>query len=107
MSQVPGAAGEPAAFPQRSQATTSLVLGILGMACCGILAPIAWYISNQELRNIREGRVAPTNEGMAKAGQILGIVGTVLLAIGLVFLFLFGGFALLMDLQGFEDLPEF
>ena len=32
---------------------TALVLGILGVVCCGLLAPIAWYRGNQELQAIR------------------------------------------------------
>lgn len=79
---------EGGAYPEQSQATTALVLGILGIVICGILAPFAWNIGNKELAAIDSGRRPPENRGTANAGRILGIVGTVLLAIGLVFLIL-------------------
>lgn len=79
---------ESGAYPEQSQATTVLVLGILGIVICGILAPFAWSMGNKELAAIDSGRRSPENRGTANAGRILGIVGTVLLAIGIVFLIL-------------------
>ena len=77
-----------------SQAVTALVLGILGFVCCQILAPIAWYLGNQEQRSIREGRSPAAGQGFATAGMILGIIGTVLLVFSLVWIFAFGGMAI-------------
>jgi len=70
---------ETPAYPEQSQATTALVLGILGLVACGILAPFAWSIGNNELSAIDAGRRPPENRGTATAGRILGIVGTVFL----------------------------
>jgi uncharacterized membrane-anchored protein len=56
--------------------TTALVLGILGLVLCGFLAPFAWYIGTKAYEE--------TGDGMAKAGQILGIIGTVLLVISVI-----------------------
>ena len=81
-----------------SQAVTALVLGILGIVCCGFLAPIAWYLGNQELRAIREGRAPATGEGLAKAAQILGIIGTVLLVLTVLWIFFAGGMAILQGI---------
>lgn len=81
-----------------SQAVTALVLGILGIVCCGFLAPIAWYLGNQELRAIREGRSAASGEGLAKAAQILGIIGTVLLVLTVLWIFFAGGMAILQGI---------
>ena len=64
-------------YPEQSKATTVLVLGILGIVICSVLAPIAWYLGNEEVRAIDAGRRDPTNRGTANAGRILGIVGTV------------------------------
>ncbi|MGH8915710.1 MAG: DUF4190 domain-containing protein [Acidimicrobiia bacterium] len=75
---------ETPAYPEASQATTALVLGILGIVCCGILAIPAWIMANNELEGIKAGRRNPSNEGVANASRILGIVGTVLLGIGIV-----------------------
>lgn len=73
-------------YPEPSQATTTLVLGILGIVICSILAPIAWSMGNRELAAIDSGRRPPENRGTANAGRILGIIGTVLLGLGLIFL---------------------
>jgi uncharacterized membrane protein YjgN (DUF898 family) len=83
-----------------SQAITALVLGILGIVCCGLLAPIAWYMGNQELQAIRQGRAPATGEGLAKAGQILGIIGTVLLVLTVIWIFFMGGMAFLSAMTG-------
>ncbi len=83
-----------------SQAITALVLGILGLVCCPLLAPIAWYLGNQEVKAIREGRSPAPGEGLAKAGSILGIIGTILLALWIVWIFFLGGMAILGGLSG-------
>lgn len=83
---------DPNQYPEQSQATTVLVMGILGLILCGILAPFAWVMGNKELAAIDSGIRSPENRSTANAGRILGIVGTVLLAIGLIvgiFFFLF------------------
>ena len=74
----------PQHYPESSESTTALVLGILGIVVCGILGPFAWYIGNREVRAIDEGRRDPTNRGSANAGKILGIVGTVFLGLGII-----------------------
>ena len=74
----------PQQYPEGSESTTALVLGILGIVVCGILGPFAWYIGNREVRAIDEGRRDPSNRGSANAGKILGIVGTVLLGLGVI-----------------------
>ena len=82
-------------YPEASQATTILVLGILGLIICGVLAPVAWIMGKNELEAIDSGRRPPENRGTANAGKILGIIGTVLIGIGLVVLILIlvGAFA--------------
>lgn len=78
-----------------SQAITALVVGILGFVmCCFVLSPIAWYLGSQEIRAIREGRAPASGEVLAKVAVILGIVGTLALLAGLVWLAL-GGLAVL------------
>ena len=71
-------------YPEASESTTALVLGILGIVLCGVLGPFAWFIGSKEVKAIDEGRRDPTNRGTANAGRIMGIVGTVLLALGIV-----------------------
>jgi hypothetical protein len=79
---------DPTRYPEASQATTVLVLGILGIVICGVLGPFAWSMGNKELAAIDAGRRPPENRGTANAGRILGIVGTVLLGLGILILIL-------------------
>lgn len=71
-------------YPEASQATTVLVLGILSLVICQVLGPFAWVMGNRELEAIDGGRRPPENRGTANAGRILGIVSTALLAIGII-----------------------
>lgn len=87
---------DPSRYPEASQATTVLVLGIIGLVACQVLGPFAWVMGNNELAAIDAGRRPPENRSTANAGRILGIVTTVLLAIGL----LIGLFLLLAVLFG-------
>lgn len=73
-------------YQEDSQATTILVLGILSLVLCQVLGPFAWVMGNKELAGIDAGRRAPQNRGTAQAGRILGIISTVLMIIGIVFL---------------------
>jgi hypothetical protein len=91
----------PPMLPQQSastNATVSLILGILGVICCGLMAPIAWYIATQELKAIQAGMSPAAGEGFAKAGMILGIVGTIILCLSLLWIFFMGGMAVLSGL---------
>jgi len=47
------------------------------------------------LQGIAEGRIQASNEGTAKAGMILGIITTILLALSILWIFFFGGMAIL------------
>lgn len=87
---------ESTPYPESSQASTALVVSIVGLVCCQVLGIVAWIMANSELKAIQEGRRNPANEGTATAARIIGIVTTVLLAIGIVFLIvaLFAGLAM-------------
>ena len=63
------------------RAVASLVLGVCGIACC-FLGPISLLLGNSALGRIRASGGALGGEGMARAGRILGIVGTVILVLG-------------------------
>lgn len=59
------------------KATWSLVLGILGVVCCGLFTGIpAIIVGNQAKREIAVS--AQSGEGAAKAGVILGWVSVAL-----------------------------
>ncbi len=78
-----------APYPEASQATTALVLGILGVVLCQFLGPFAWSMGSKEMQAIDAGRRPPENRGTANAAKILGIVATVLLGVGIIGLILF------------------
>ncbi|HEV7504247.1 MAG TPA: DUF4190 domain-containing protein [Thermoanaerobaculia bacterium] len=81
-----------------TNATMSLVLGILGVICCGLIAPFAWYLGSQELKAIQAGSSPPAGDGLAKAGMILGMVGTLILGMQMIWIFFMGGMAVLSAL---------
>lgn len=80
----PGAYGGQR-YTEASQATMALVFSIVGFFCCQLLCIAGWYMGSQELKGIRAGRRDPSNKGTATAGMVIGIVGTLLLVVAVVF----------------------
>ncbi|HTR52686.1 MAG TPA: hypothetical protein VMJ10_18355, partial [Kofleriaceae bacterium] len=73
-------------FAARSGAI--LTLGILSLAVCSIMGPIAWSMGSEELRRIDAGLTPPMGRSSAQAGRICGIISTSLLIIaGALFFF--------------------
>jgi uncharacterized membrane protein YjgN (DUF898 family) len=91
-------ASPPQQQSSSTQAITALVLGILGVVCCGLLAPIAWYLGSQEQKAIREGRSPAAGEGIAKAATILGMIGSIILVLSILWIFFWGGMAILQGI---------
>ena len=93
-----GGAPPPPSAPQEKasgQAITALIMGILGIICCALLGPVAWYLGNKEGKAILEGTSPKAGEGLAKVGKILGIIGTVLLVLWVIWVIFFGGMAVI------------
>lgn len=66
-----------------------LVLGILSLAVCSILGPVAWIKGTSALNEIRANpSVTYGNRGSIVAGRICGIVASVLLILGALFVVL-------------------
>jgi hypothetical protein len=70
--------------PKHPQATTAMVLGILGIAVCGLCAPFAWSIGGKAVKEIDANPTAYSGRGEANAGKIMGIIGTCLIVVGIV-----------------------
>jgi hypothetical protein len=89
--------GEGQTEKPSSQAVTALVIGLIGiLTCCGtVLSPVAWYLGSQEQKAIREGRSPAAGEALAKIAMILGMVGTAVLALLILWIFLMGGLAVI------------
>jgi hypothetical protein len=83
--------GPPADHPQ---ATTVLVLGIVGLVggvffgLPFVVSPVAWVMGRRALREIDASGGALGGRSNAQAGYVLGIIGTVLLALAVVALIL-------------------
>jgi hypothetical protein len=80
--------------PNSSKATTSLILGIVSIVMCGLFLGIpAMILSRQAKREIRESQGRVGGEGLATAGFVTGLIGTiwsVVAAILFVLLIIFG-----------------
>jgi predicted Zn finger-like uncharacterized protein len=62
-----------------------LAMGILSLVIFPIIfGPIAWVMGNNDLREMRAGRMDPEGKGNTEAGRICGIIGTVLGIVGLL-----------------------
>jgi hypothetical protein len=78
-------------LPDHPSATTAMVLGIIGLAglvfCAGItlvLSPAAWIVGGKAVREIDASGGRYTGRDRAAAGKVMGIIGTVLLALGIL-----------------------
>jgi hypothetical protein len=60
-----------------------LVLALLSFLCCPILAPIAWIMGHTDLREMRAGQMDSSGLPLTQAGMILGIISTIISALGL------------------------
>lgn len=92
--QFPGAApggvgGLGTIYPEKSNATTALVLSILGFFCC-VTAPIGAYLGYQEKNAIDEGKRDPSKRGQAVAAMVIGLIFFALSLLGILFIFAVG-----------------
>jgi len=84
--------GYPGQAPaNHPSATTALVLGLIGLAgivfCGGItlvLSPFAWRMGARAVREIDANPGMYAGRDQANAGRIMGLIGTVLLALGVL-----------------------
>jgi hypothetical protein len=77
--------------PDHPSATTAMVLGIVGLVgllfCAGltlVLSPVAWVVGGKAVREIDAAPGQYAGRDRANAGKIMGIIGTVLLALGIL-----------------------
>jgi hypothetical protein len=77
--------------PDHPSSTTAMVLGIVGLVgilFCGgltlVLSPVAWVVGRKAVREIDATPGRYTGRDKAQAGKIMGIIGTVLLALGVL-----------------------
>ncbi|REJ65234.1 MAG: hypothetical protein DWQ31_19035 [Planctomycetota bacterium] len=65
-----------------------LVLAILGIVVnCFPLCIAAWVMGNSDVQAMRRGRMDPDGIGLTQAGMIIGMIGTLLALLAVVFFF--------------------
>jgi hypothetical protein len=93
-----GAPGQPPMVPYQAivpppthgRGLASMIVGIVSLVMCfgygiGLLgSPVAWWLGAKSLKEIDAAPGQYSGRGMAQAGQILGIIGTVLLGLFLL-----------------------
>lgn len=73
----------------RGRGALILVFGILSLLMFGLITGIpAWVMGNTDLRRMREGKMETADEGLTRAGMILGIIGTLISGLILIFMIL-------------------
>ncbi len=102
----PYVAGPYGAPPEHPQATTVLVLGILGLVLCQVLSPFAWVMGNRVVQEIDASRGQVGGRSSANIGRICGIVGSVMLIASAALLVLFVALAV-AGLASFAGLAAF
>jgi hypothetical protein len=87
-------------YPRPHRGGMVLAFGIVGLICLPLtflgcclpfgllLVPFsvsAWVVGAGDLRAMRDGQMDPNGQGMTQAGMILGVIGTGLAGLGLLF----------------------
>jgi hypothetical protein len=82
-------------LPTHPSATSSMVLGIVGLVsilvCAGfllIVSPVAWVLGAKAVRDIDASPGRYGGRDRAQAGKIMGIIGSVLLVLGVLLIIL-------------------
>jgi hypothetical protein len=89
-------APQPMRLPAHPRATTAMVLGIVGVAGFFVLllpiivCPLAWYFGAVAEREAERQPMRYRRAGEARTGLVLGIIGTAILGLVLLMLFVAG-----------------
>jgi len=59
------------------------ILAIIGIGAL-IFGPLAWFLGNADLAEMRAGRMDPSGEGQTNTGRILGMIATILIVVLLI-----------------------
>ncbi|MCP4962648.1 MAG: DUF4190 domain-containing protein [Actinomycetia bacterium] len=83
--QLTGAAG-PYYIKPGGNAGAALAVAIIGLVLCQFLAPVAIVMGKRARDQIDRGRGNPSQRGTATAAFVIGIIGTVILCLAILFL---------------------
>jgi hypothetical protein len=82
---------------EEHRGTLILILGICSFVVAPIpFGPIAWFLGNADLKEIRAGRMDPEGESSTQIGRILGMVASLLFLAVILVLCLIGGVLILV-----------
>jgi hypothetical protein len=77
------AVGATGQYVQPHRGGLILVLGLVGIIMgCPIFSLMAWVMGSGDLREMRSGRMDRSGEGLTQAGQILGMIPSILFIFG-------------------------
>jgi hypothetical protein len=77
--------------------TLILILGILSFVCLGfVFGPMAWIMGNNDLKEMRAGRMDPEGEGLTNGGRICGMISTILTIASVFLVCLWGLLAVIL-----------
>lgn len=69
-------------MPQQNQkALWSMIIGIVGLVCCGLAGIVAIILSVQSKKEIEASGGQQSGSGLATAGLVLGIIALVLMVV--------------------------
>ena len=75
---------DPDMPPHAPSAVTAFVLGILGVILLPLLGPVAWVLGRRAQQEIDVSGGAIGGRGLATAGKVLGMIGTLLLVLVII-----------------------
>ena len=78
--------GMPYPVADHPQGTVVLVLGILSLALCGLVGPVAWWMGSKALREVDAHPGYYRNRGSIQAGRIMGMVSSGIIALWVLLL---------------------
>ncbi len=87
------------AQPQ-STATTTLILSIVGWACCQLISPYTAFRAKNELAEISSGMRPESDRTMTIISLVLSILGCLILVGWILYVIFGGGVVLLALLSG-------
>ncbi|NNH75496.1 DUF4190 domain-containing protein [Nocardia uniformis] len=70
--------------PEHPQATTIMVLGIVGLVFCQLLGPVAWIMGSKAKREIAQSGGMLGGHSSVTVGYICGIVATCFLMLAVL-----------------------
>lgn len=94
-SPMPAYDRDAAAGPRdHPNAIIAFILGIFSVVAFPLVGPVAWILASKALHEIdRPNGTVYTNRGLAVAGKVLGIIGTVFLVLIIIAIVVFVSFA--------------